>query len=161
MWLPVIEKIGDLAPPYDLLVDVTVYGDIERAIVSVLTNDATVAALVGTRIYPLIMPQAASRPAITYQQIGGYRWQTVASAAGVVDSRFQLNCWGDDYADADSLADAVRQALDGYSGIAATVTIVAVQIEDEGDIIDMTGGLSAVQPMGKRIDFRIWFKESF
>lgn len=159
-WIPSIGEIGGLEPEFGDAFGEGAYGDIEQALVSILRANGTVSGLVGTRIYPLTIPQDADRPAVTYQQISGPRLHTCAGPVGIVPSRFQFNCWDDSYGGADALAVAVRKALDGFSGIAATVTIPIISILGEGDLIDMRGGLTRVRPQGKRMDFRVWFKES-
>ncbi len=129
--------------------------EIEALIQTILTGDATVAALVGTRISPNIIRQGTAMPAVTYQQISGQRDHTLDGASGFVEGRFQVNCWAKTYAETRELADAVRDALDDYS----TGTIQAIHLEDEGDIPTLMGGVDKIRRYGKRLDFTVWFDE--
>jgi hypothetical protein len=153
-WLPVIEKVGDLAPPFDLtLIDA---GRIGEAIYDILSSDAGVGALIGDRIHPLVIPQGVSLPAVTYQQITGLRVQNLASPQGMVRTRFQLNCWAETYNEADAVADEIRKTLGGYSGTSAKVYIYTISLDSEGDLIVVS---PEIKREGKRLDFVIWFKE--
>ncbi len=81
---------------------------------SVLSQAPAVGALVGTRIYPLRIPEGQPRPAITYQLISrvpqGRPMCDLADAA-----RVQLSLFTDTYAQQEALAAACRQALHGYA----------------------------------------------
>lgn len=88
----------------------------EIALVNVLKNDAGVAAIVGTRIYPDPAPQDAPRPLISYWRVSTQRIQSHDGAISIARPRIQVNSVGDTYLSAKTLANAVRTALDGYRG---------------------------------------------
>lgn len=132
---------------------------VEKAIRSILVDDGTVAGLVGNRIYPLVRPDGTGSPAITYQQISGFRDHVMTGPSGFVESRFQLNCWADTYAEADALADAVRSAVDGYSGTKESVVIQGIHLVDEGDAIVLQADNESLNERGKRLDITVWFDE--
>lgn len=76
-----------------------------------LRNDAAVDALIDERVYPLVIPQDATRPAIAYQQISGP--VTYSHSGPTLESvRFQLTLEGRTYGEAVQLATAVRSALE-------------------------------------------------
>lgn len=89
---------------------------IESAIYSRLSGDAAVAALAGTRIYPVQAPPAAARPYVVYLLVAAARDRTFAGPSGLVDPRYQFDCYADDADTAAALARAVRAALDGWRG---------------------------------------------
>lgn len=95
---------------------------IADSIFALLSADPGVAAIAGTRIYPMVLPDDAAFPAITYQQVGGSSTPTM-DTSGVQKLRLQIDCWsaplplGGTYRQASGLRDAVRRALDGYSGV--------------------------------------------
>lgn len=132
---------------------------IESVLYSLLVGDATVGGLVGTRVYPAIVPQNASLPATTYQQLSGVREHTCAGPQGMASPRFQINCWADTYAEARTLSDAVRVLLDGYSGTVSERTVHVMMLEDEGDMPEVPAGKDVLKRFVKRLDFIIWFKE--
>lgn len=71
-----------------------------------------VAALVGDRGYPVILPQGATFPAFTYQRIsGGTRVASHAGDSGLTLARIQVDCWASTYLAAKAACDAIRRAL--------------------------------------------------
>ena len=77
---------------------------------SLLSQAAPVAALVGTRIYPLRIPQEQPRPAITYQLIS-----RVPEGSALCelddDARVQVSLFADTYGEIEALSQAVRAVL--------------------------------------------------
>lgn len=150
-WIPIIEKAGDLAPPFDItLID---RSSIEQAIYYLLDNDINV------RAYPKVLPQNTLLPAATYQEITGLRQQVLTHPVGMVKSRFQINCWAENYADCDGLADAIREILDGYSGTVSKIQIHNISLDNEIDLINILADISQSKTYGKALDFIVWFKE--
>lgn len=107
--------------------------DIESSTFTILSGDGTVAALVGTRIYPLVVPQDVALPAISYQKISGVREYAHDAPLGFASVRIQVNCVDDDYDGAKALAAAVRGAMSGYSGTATGLDIHAMFMDNEVD----------------------------
>lgn len=85
-------------------------------IIQILTNDATVSSLVGTRVYPVTIPQGKSYPAIVYFIITELPEDTKNSYNDLDISRVQIDCMATDYATARSIHDAVRLALERNTG---------------------------------------------
>lgn len=132
---------------------------IEKALCTILNGAQAVTDIIGTSIYPLVMSADVVLPAIVYQQISGQRDQVMAGPSGLASPRFQITCWADTYKKADELADAVRQTLDGYSGIVESVVIQAIHLLDEADMPGIRPDNKAQSRYGKRLDFQIWHKE--
>ncbi|MBN1807185.1 MAG: DUF3168 domain-containing protein [Sedimentisphaerales bacterium] len=132
---------------------------IEKALHYILVNNSAVTALVGSGIYPNKIPQGAAVPAITYQQISGVRFHDMLEAAGMVKARYQFNCWAAGYAKTREIAEAVRLALDNYSGTASQTVIDVIHLDNEGDMPEMTAGADELGRYGKYLDFIVWFKE--
>ena len=105
---------------------------IEAAIRSILINDATVKAIT-TRCYPVALPQSPTYPLILYTKITGMRDHHLQGPSGHAHPRFQIEAWAKTYTEAKTLADAIREALDGYSGTAAGTKIGSCLIESERD----------------------------
>lgn len=89
---------------------------LEDGLFQLLTSDAGVSALCGTRVYPLILPSAPTLPSLTYQSISSVAQYTMDGPTGLVTARVQTEAWSDSYSTAKALAAAVRTLLDGYSG---------------------------------------------
>jgi len=132
---------------------------VEKALRSILMNDAAVHNLVADRIFPIVRREGSALPAITYQQISGVRDHVFEGPSGFVESRFQINCWASTYEQADTLADAVRSVLDGYDGTSEGVVIKCIHLIDEGDMPSLLADNEALNFHGKRLDIMIWFDE--
>lgn len=133
---------------------------IETAIYALLTGDGTLTALVSTRVTPVLVPQGSAMPAVTYAQVSGIRIHATSGPAGLVNSRWQFNCWGVSHASVRAVSDAVRQAIDGYSGTIGGVTIQAIQTEMEVNIDANPAGINRARRYGKALDFNVWFEEA-
>ena len=131
---------------------------IEKALVNILQNDAAVANVVAARIYPETMPQGASLPVIIYHIISGAWDITMDGEMNLARSRFQFDQWAAEYKQARELSDAVRAALDGYSGTVGTVEIEAIRLLDEDDLFADLPDVEGLRRSGKRLDFEIWYK---
>lgn len=84
---------------------------LEPRIVSALTGYTAVAALVGTRVYPLVLPQKAALPAVSYLRVDGVQDSNLSGNSGLEAVRVQVDCWGRTYAQAKGLADDVADAM--------------------------------------------------
>ena len=112
---------------------------VEAAIYSILTGDATVSSLVGTRIYPVMAPQDAVLPGIVYKRISTDRLSALSADIGVAEARFQFDCYAATFDQAKIVSEAVRGALQRYKGTAGGTTIRDTVMEDEDDdFIDST-----------------------
>lgn len=110
--------------------------DIEQALTAHAKADSPLAALVGTRIYPLFIPQEAPLPAIAYQRISGPRVHSHDGVDQFGRARVQLTCQALGYDEAKDCAHLVRQAFRGFSGQMggpAGPQIHEIRIENEMD----------------------------
>jgi hypothetical protein len=128
----------------------------EATLQRILIDTPVVSNLIGTRIYPNIVPQKAPMPAVTYQQISGPRLHDMQGAVGMCKARYQINCWAASYAKAKELAEVVRLTLDGYSSAG---TIKVIHLANEGDLPKTIPGIDELTRYGKRLDFFVWFTE--
>lgn len=80
---------------------------LEQRLYAHLSADADVSALVGSRIYPLVMPQGAALPAIVYQRISGVPANHAGRVPSLESARVQVNCYAKTYGVAKDLCDAV------------------------------------------------------
>lgn len=91
--------------------------DIEEVLPFFLMADAAVAALVDDRVYPLVIPIEAARPAIAFQRISTpEREDAFDGPVGSVTARIQLTFESTTYTDAKRLARACRRRLNGFHG---------------------------------------------
>jgi hypothetical protein len=121
-------------------------------LVAHLMADSAVTALIATRLYPMVIPQDQSLPAAAYQRISGPRDHT---HDGRSDGRprIQITLLGSTYAEAKSLATAVRASLDGRRRGLPGVRCNAVMMVDERDV-----WLPAFEKPGIQQDYIIYFE---
>lgn len=107
-----------------------------------LANFAGVTALVGVapndRIYPVVLPEKPSYPAIAYKQISARRLQSVHDDPGVAIVTVQVTAFAASYDVARALTEQIRLALERY-GTAITgtpingVTVYDITIGSDAD----------------------------
>ena len=132
---------------------------IETVIYTILTGASGITDLTSTRIYPVYVPQDAVMPVLTYQELSAQREYTVDGSIGMVSARYQINCWASNYSGARALSEAVRDAMEDYSGTVNTRYIHTIFLEDEGDISSLNPGNEKIKRIGKRLDFLVWYNE--
>lgn len=98
-----------------------------------LSGAAGIAALVSTRIYPLVLPQSVAYPAISYQRISNTGQM---GTTALRESRWQVNCWALTYTAAQALAVAVKNALEEYTATATAPRIKMALVVNELDDFD-------------------------
>lgn len=101
-----------------------------------LSADAGVSALVADRIYPVILPQKPTYPAITFGKVSGLRAPNLSGPSGLARPRISISSWGLTYKSAKDVATAVRQAMDGFSGLMGSVRVKSVTIDNEFDLFE-------------------------
>lgn len=109
---------------------------IEDALYSHLSGHAGLTALVSARIYPMVLPQNPSYPAVTYKKISGPRETSKAGPSGTVRARMQIDCWAESYAAAKQVAKQVRLAMATFSGLIADVTINKTTQQNDLDVYE-------------------------
>lgn len=108
---------------------------IEEAIYTALTGHAGLTALVGARVYPMLLPQDATRPAVTYMRVSGARDVNINEISVDANPRYQFDAWADAYETAYSVGAqiiAAVQTVESGSG----VTVYGVLVVGEQDIYE-------------------------
>jgi len=103
---------------------------IEELLVARLTGYPALAALVGNRVYPLVLPQNVALPAMTYQRISTLRVRSHSGPSGLAHPRFQFACWADSYAEAANVTRVLRLALDGFKLTPGGAALSENEIDD-------------------------------
>lgn len=106
---------------------------IEAAIYSRATTHAGLAALIGTRCHPEVLPQQSVLPAITYQRISTPRRHTMGVVPPMAHPRFQFDCFAATYLDVTTLAAQVRAAFSRWSGTVGGVEVLDARLDNEID----------------------------
>jgi hypothetical protein len=129
---------------------------IGEAIHALLSGDAGVSAIAGSRIYPLMIPQhvygdATKQPCIVYQRVGVARQPLFCGTDRTVNAAVQIDTYARSYERTLTLATAVRDALMDYSGAVSIATspvssiaIKKILLDSEFDLLDIEPGLYRV-----------------
>jgi hypothetical protein len=126
---------------------------IETELKYILVNDTTVKAIT-TRCYPVKLPQNPTYPLILYTKISGMRDHHLTGPSGHAHPRFQIEAWAETYAGAKTLSEAIRGALDGYTGTASSTKISSCLLDSERDVYE-----SEIEVYRVIQDYLIWHDE--
>ncbi len=108
---------------------------VEAALYTRLTSGHTAtSALIGTRCYPLRLPQKPTLPAIVYQRISSSPQIGTTDRRG---TRFQFSCWASTYAGAKALAAQVRAALENHADTTVRMGRVVNEIDDFDETVEL------------------------
>jgi hypothetical protein len=127
---------------------------IETALFSYVTGDVAVGGLIGARMYPVILPQDPTYPAVRYAVVSAPREHDHDGPNGLVRARVQVDVYGVTYASVKAVKEAIRGRLDGFRGNMAGVTVGSAHLLSERDGFEDSAGVFDVS-----FDFSIWFHE--
>ena len=125
---------------------------IEVALRAWFLKDATIAGLVGTRIYPLHLPLDAATPAITYALVS----DPLQQAPGHYRQRIQFSIWAggevsamQGFPVAREVKDAIRARVDGRGGDKYPCEIAGDTYRYKIISIEFAGGPDLTEPESK------------
>lgn len=98
-----------------------------KAIYYLLTNDATISELVGTRVFPELADQEQAAPYVVYNIRSNDPSDVQGGPSALDTASIEVNCYATTYTGAIDLADAVRTCLDRRSGTYSGVNVQSVQ----------------------------------
>lgn len=101
-----------------------------------LLADASIAAAVGTRVYPIALPQKPTLPAIRYNTISSFETSSTPGVRGLIRPRIQFDSYGTTYAAARALAELLRDRLSNYRGAAGSATVQGAFFVNESEVFD-------------------------
>lgn len=99
-----------------------------------LSTYAGLAALVGSRIYPIIMPQGVTYPAVTYQRIATEpRESCMVEDVGWARARMQVTAWAETFSAARAIIEQVRGALQRWitTGVQGCFIVAEYDLYDD------------------------------
>jgi Protein of unknown function (DUF3168) len=133
----------------------------EAALFSILTTDSAVAAIVGTRVYPDLLPQGVTYPAIRTQRISTPRspYRALDGVAGYASPRMQIDCCALSRSSAITLAQAVYAAVEGYHDTVNGLRVDAISTEDEGASVETDIGPNGAAVYDQRLDVVMFHPE--
>ncbi|MCI0351565.1 MAG: DUF3168 domain-containing protein [Acidobacteriales bacterium] len=130
---------------------------IEAALVAYLETKATVTSLVGSRIYPQLIPQGDENfPAIAYSRVSSEYVASMEGESGLARTSIALACWARSYETAKDLAERVRLVLDRHRGQWSQVEIGSVSLTGEDELLEASADDAAKRLYGVQLEFAIW-----
>lgn len=114
----------------------------ESVLGDVLTAAPGVARIIGFRAYPLLAPESAALPFVTWRRQSIQREAGLGGPTGVVTVSMVLECYAATYEQVRELADQCRATLDGFPlrrHTAVGIRNVSLQGENDG-IVSLAGG---------------------
>lgn len=113
-----------------------------------------VASLIGDRIYPVRAPQGFQRPFVVWQRISIERQQLYCGTDGLVVGEYQFSCYGITHEQASDVHDAVRNAMQDYSGLMGDIIVKNAHLREDFAVPDEDPNIFSVRQL-----WRIWFVE--
>jgi len=133
--------------------------DLQAALVSLLSADATLVALVSDRIHADQAPQGSTLPYLTYALIASPGHDHQAAAAAIANPTVQIDVWADSSTDRLAVEAAVVGALNGYSGTCGSVSIRRASRVGRRQSYERPQDGSEAGVYRSSLDFEIWHVE--
>ena len=89
---------------------------------------------VSQRVYPLLLPQNPTYPAISYARVSN---TGTNGSTPLRQTRYQINCWARTYAGSQSIAAAIKTALEEYTEDEIKMCQVVNEIDDYDSEVDV------------------------
>ena len=107
-----------------------------------------------SRIYPLVLPQKITLPALTYQKIAGTFEHSMGGDSGFAYPDYQIVCYAKTYTEVKETAKTLRLLLQNLSIVIGEINIQAVLLENEIDDYEEQTELYSVL-----LEFRIFYND--
>ena len=101
-----------------------------RAIYTILTEDAGVSAVVGSRVYPQVAAQGAAFPFVVYVLQDITPSDTKSGVSTLDEIRYDIVAAAETYSALSSLTERIRLALDRYTGDLGGIEIDSIQFTE-------------------------------
>jgi len=132
---------------------------VEEGLTQKLLNESGVFDEVGNSIFPEIAPHGTAAPYIVMSKVSGTHEHVLGGTAGLVFNRIQLDMWSDTIRGSRIIADEVRKAIDGYSGVMGNPFAQHCIMEDEGTEVEFGEKNRDQRAFGVRQDYIIAHSE--
>lgn len=102
---------------------------LESSFYTLLSTNAALTAIVGTRIYPVVTPTGAVPPCLVWQRVGSEAADLGGRAVREL-ARVDIDCYAETFDGAAAIGEAVRACIEGSVGA------VRGQIDDISDAFE-------------------------
>ena len=103
---------------------------------ALLLSDSDISAQVGTRVYPVKLPQNPTYPAITYQVISNQSEKLLEGPDRIRRARIQIDVWAATISSCQTITNFVRTLLDGQDNTQGDIRFRTAWTENEQDIYE-------------------------
>lgn len=119
-----------------------------------MIDDTTgVYATTASRIYPRVLPQNPTLPAIVLNLISDRPHDDISGNAGLFTAEIQVDIFAETPASAIALSEKVRLLLQAYSGTKLSIVIRGIYLENTTDDF-----MEEVVNFRQIISFSVWYK---
>ena len=101
-----------------------------KAIYTILTEDAGVSAVVGSRVYPQVAAQGAAFPFVVYVLQDNTPSDTKSGLSTLDEIRYDIVAAAETYSALSSLTERIRLALDRYTGTVSGIVVDSIQFTE-------------------------------
>lgn len=129
--------------------------DIGFLIFQRLLASVAVSTIVGDRVKPDTLDQKQTLPAIRYEMIASESFQTLQKSGHLMRTRIQVDCYGATRLQANTVAAAVKNNLDGFSGILGSLQVFSCVLDNRFDSVDPPQSGGATWRKRRTMDFVI------
>ena len=134
--------------------------DIGKDIRTYLQTVSDVTDIIGTRMFPRMLPQGEALPAIIFNVIGSRSVAHMGGAAGSARAMLQLDCYAETHLTANNLGETVRQALHGYIGTAGGRPVGSSLLENKREMYETPTDGSDLPAYRVMMEWEIWHEET-
>lgn len=121
-----------------------------------IANGSPVKTLIGTRVYPVVLPQNVTYPALQYSTVSAQRGYRMTGPNYLPMQRVQIDAWALTYAEARSLADAARNRIESFRGVMGATNVQGIFFDTERHLNEVTGSTVLYRISA---DYLCWFEE--
>lgn len=117
--------------------------DTNTAVYTLLSGIPALFAYCDDRIYPAVLPQGATYPAVRFSKDDDGGFKDLDGQGGTIQTSLQIDFIAATLTDATAMAAAVAAALKNYSGVFGTRYITTMFLESEFDTYEssLDGGV--------------------
>lgn len=110
--------------------------NIGKYIVAAIQADSALEALIGGRVFPVVLPQKEAYPAIVFTTVIAPADNSKNQPATTDRVQVRFHIWARKYADCEAIDVALRAALDYVTDTAGDVTVTGAMYTGGSDAID-------------------------
>jgi|TARA_R100001086_G_scaffold238110_2_gene162635 hypothetical protein len=135
---------------------------IEKSVYDKLAATAAVTNLVSTKIFFMAADQGTALPYITILRVSTNAPLTSDGPTNIKTTNVtdQIDIWGPSYPSVKEIADAVRDALFGWTDTGADPTVGGSQLTGERDLLEPPIDGKRIPVFRVSMDFSVWFADS-